>query len=91
MPRPPSGDLGTLVVPSWDVSEAEPHTLRSRFPVETTAGERVWIVRDEIRGGLRVLIADDGRHFTPAGGLKVRQLAEPVAPEPPGYLIREAA
>lgn len=70
---------------------AEPQTLRIRFPVETTAGERVWIVRDELRGGLRVLIGDDGRHFTPAAGLKVKQLAEPVAPDPPDYLFRQAA
>lgn len=73
------------------MSEADPQTLRSRFPVETTAGERVWIIRDEIRGGLRVMIADDGRHFTPAGGLNVKQLAEPVAVDPPDYLFRQAA
>lgn len=59
--------------------------------METIAGERVWIVRAEIRAGLRVMIADAGRQFTPAAGLTVRQLAEPVPADPPGYLLREAA
>lgn len=55
-----------------------PYALGSlRFPVETSTGERVHIVRDELEAGIRVLTAEDGRRFTPgAHGLKVVPLAE---------------
>lgn len=55
-----------------------PYALPSlRFPVETTSGERVYIVRDEMEAGGRVLTSEDGRKFAPAPhGLKVEPLAE---------------
>lgn len=55
-----------------------PYALPSlRFPVETTSGERVYIVGDEHEGGVRVLTAEDGRQFTPAAhGLRVEPLTE---------------
>jgi hypothetical protein len=48
-----------------------------RFPVLTVAEETIYIVKDQLAGGKRILTAEDGRRFTPSGTpLRVIELEE---------------